>query len=93
MAKRKTNRRLPSSLNESQVREMVRSEVAEQVPKVETGIAVAVPSITEEKMQAIVELCHAVSSLAKSLESANVDVTISNCNLQNHQTGIRILAD
>lgn len=42
-------------------------------------IVVAIPSTTESKMRAIVALCQAVSDLARTLNSTNVDVAIKDC--------------
>lgn len=49
-------------------------------PKESAGPTVLqVASISEEKMQAISQLCAAVKSLAETLNSTNVAVTVSHC--------------
>ena len=70
--------------------ERIKSEVAKQIPKVDVGMAVAIPSTTQEKMRAICELSSAINQLAKALNSTNVEVRIENCNFQNQEIGLNI---
>ena len=51
-------------------------------------VTIAVPNTSEAKLYAINELCQAVHTLAKTLASVNVAVTVSNCNISGVETGI-----
>lgn len=53
-------------------------------------VIVAIPNTVAEKMHAICALADTVKALAVALNSVNVDVTISNCNIQNAKTGIQL---
>jgi len=72
----------------SSVEELVKAEVERQIPKVETGLAVAMPNTVDEKMAAICHLSNAVQELARALASTNVHVRIEDCHFQN--TGMQI---
>ena len=56
----------------------------------EIGIAVAIPNTSEEKMKAIVNLSEAIVALAKALSSINTEINISNCTINNSETGIKV---
>lgn len=72
------------------IAEQVKAEVAKQMPKVETGVVIATPNTTEEKLRAICDLSAAVSNLSKALASTNVSVRVEGCNFQNHNIGLKI---
>ena len=73
--------------------ELVASEVAKQIPKVDVGVAVAIPSTIESKMQAICNIAEALKQLAIALNSSNVHVNIEDCHFQNTGMGISIKGD
>jgi len=52
------------------------------------GVIVTLPNTTPDKMRAIATLSEAVKSLAKALESTNVDITVQGCHIEGVQTGI-----
>lgn len=74
------------------IAEQVAAEVARQMPKAQIGLAVAMPNTTEKKMQAICELSSAINSLARALNSTNVEVQIENCEFANLNTGVHLSA-
>lgn len=54
------------------------------------AITVAIPNTTVEKMKAITSLASAIESLARTLESTNVNVRIENNSIEGCTTGINI---
>lgn len=76
-------------LDESAITALIEKEVEARVPKVEKGLAVAMPNTTRQKMDAICELSRAVSELATALNSVHTRVEVSHCNFQNHTYGIK----
>ena len=72
------------------IEEQVKQEVARQIPKVKTGMAIAIPNTVEQKMNAIRDLSRAVLNLSQALNSTHVNVRVENCHFQNHECGIRI---
>jgi len=59
----------------------------------DTGITVAIPNTTEQKLEAILELSKAINSLAQALTSVNVQVDIKNCTINSCKTGIKVDLD
>lgn len=89
MTKKKTSKKKTASRKpRKSISDQVAEEVAKQIPKVETGMAVAMPNTVEEKMRAICDLASAVSSLAEAVASTNVNIRVENCSFQNHETGL-----
>ena len=71
-------------------RKTIKEQIKEQMPKVDVGIAVAVPNTNEQKMDAICDLANAVSMLARALCSVNTKIEISDCHINNVNKAIDI---
>ncbi len=53
-------------------------------------VVVSIPSTKAEKMEAIVNLSRAVCELSKALNSTHVVVNLSNMEINNAETGVKI---
>ena len=53
-------------------------------------VVVAIPNTTQQKMEAILALARSNESLARALESVNVNVRLEHLNISNTHTGVRI---
>jgi hypothetical protein len=88
--KKMTKKKATKKTNKTpDLKKLVKEEVEAQIPKIDTGMVVALPNTTAEKMKAISDLAASIKSLAKSIESTNVELNIRDCNFQNHNTAIR----
>ncbi len=56
-------------------------------------VNVAIPNTSKEKMQAIVALCNAIEDMARTLNSTNVEVKVSNNTISSAKVGINISTD
>ena len=68
--------------------DQIAEEVAKQMPKVDVGVAVAVPSTVKEKMEAVVHLSKAISDLARTLNTTNLRVDVRDCTFNNTNRGL-----
>lgn len=75
------------------MKEQIKEEVQLQVPKVVTGVAVALPNTIEQKMEAICDLAEAVGHLARALASTSIEIRITDCHISNVERGIDIRSE
>lgn len=94
MKKQTTRRKTVIRPTDDVMRQIAQEEIKKSLPVVDKGIAVAIPSTSQEKMMAIAHLCQAIQSLAQALSSTNVDVRVQGCNVTGAvHTGIAIGMD
>lgn len=67
----------------------ISEEIKNRTPEV-VGIPVTLPNTVKEKMECIVKLSSAIEMVAKTLNSVNVEVNITNSSITNADTGIKV---